>query len=71
MDNVNVNDLTLKHFVVKNNRAKRSLFNGIGRIANTLFGVLDDEDKANLDSRLENLKAGEQKHYILLKIRLR
>lgn len=61
MDNVNVNDLTLKHFFVKNNRAKRSLFNGIGRIANTLFGVLDDEDKANLDSQLENLKAGEQK----------
>lgn len=61
MENININDLTIKHFFGKGSRTKRSLFNGIGRLANTLFGVLDDNDKDTFEAQFQNLRASEQK----------
>lgn len=61
MENININDITIKHFFGKGSRSKRSLFNGVGRLANTLFGVLDDEDKEFFEAKFQNLEASVQK----------
>lgn len=36
-------------------RDRRGLFNGFGRAANTLFGVMDDKDSENINTQIEEL----------------
>lgn len=47
----------IEHYITNNEeRRKREIFDGVGRISKYLFGTLDDQDATKIDEQIKNLQ---------------
>lgn len=59
------NEIIEQLFNPQHFRPKRSLFNGIGKVQNVLFGVMDSDDAERIDQTIRNLNLNQkQLHHI-------
>lgn len=75
VEHIEHNNNVISHYY--NRRVKRGWFNGFGRAANTLFGVMDDTDAEKLNANIEELQNTQKseklitdQHTILLKTQM-